>query len=87
MQLLQNAGVESGAGGCAAPTRRFSRDTRRTLPPCSTLLVEFTISCLVLYCRYTVFPRTWACMGADVIRGQRDLNILWPHLSWTIKAI
>ena len=42
-------------------TPRFSRDTRSTLPPCSALRVELTISCRVLYCRYTVLPAHLPC--------------------------
>ena len=52
-------------------TCRFSSDTSSTLPPCSALRVEFTISCRVLYCRYTVLPRTcsphWG--GSDSLRA------------------
>jgi hypothetical protein len=54
-------------------TPRFSRDTRRTLPPCSTLLVELTISCLVLYCRYTVFPRTCHAWAEAQTKGGKQV--------------
>ena len=87
---LGNKAKERIKAGLRTP--RFSRDTRRTLPPCSTLLVELTISCLVLYCRYTVFPRTchaWAAEaqteGGNQMTRPRKPNI--PGLSCTCQQL
>lgn len=47
-------------------TRRASAPsivTNSTFPATSAAVLLFTISCLFEYCRYTVFPRTWA--GSD----------------------